>query len=309
MGRYVTKNRQKRGLGSVHNNMTDELCNIHSSLPDYSKIAQLYNSHKGTSFGKVHIGLSKWFNANMAAPLGAVLDLLADNLNDVVFDHIDDRIKIILQKNGFLSHFGFANQADSYDTTIQYKKMKPDDGRYFQEYVRTQLIGRPELPNMGMGLRKQMTAALFELFVNAQIHSNTKHIYTCGQFFPNRHTIEFCIVDTGVGFKQKFFQRFNKNISSINAIRWAVEDKNTTKADVSGGIGLAILREFIKHNNGKLQIISHDGFYQYDGSSEQTGVLEVDFPGVLVNVLFRTDDPHHYSLAHEYGKTDLADLF
>ena len=126
--------------------------------------------------------------------------------------------------------------------------MKPDDGRYFREYVSTQFLNRPELPNMSVGLRKKMTEAMLELFVNAQLHSETKHVYTCGQFFPKCHTIEFCIVDTGDGFKQKFIQRFNKKISSVEAIRWAAQDRNTTKVGVSGGIGLAILSEFIKRN-------------------------------------------------------------
>ena len=126
--------------------------------------------------------------------------------------------------------------------------MKPDDGRYFREYVSTQFLNRPELPNMSVGLRKKMTEAMLELFVNAQLHSETKYVYTCGQFFPECHTIEFCIVDTGDGFKQKFIQRFNKKISSVEAIRWAAQDRNTTKVGVSGGIGLAILSEFIKRN-------------------------------------------------------------
>jgi hypothetical protein len=281
------------------------LSNIHSSASDYVQIAKLYDEHKDKVFENIQIMLVIWFNANMAAPLGAVLDLLEDNLNDIDFNHIDNNIKIILQKNGFLSHFGYPHQADVHGTTIQYQKMKPDDGRYFREYVRVQFLNRPELPNMSVGLRKKMTEAMLELFVNAQIHSETKHVYTCGQFFPKCHTIEFCIVDTGIGFKQKFIRRFNKKISSVEAIRWAVKDRNTTKVGVSGGIGLAILSEFIKLNNGRLQIISDRGFYQYDRSGEQVEKLAKRFPGTIVNVLFRTDDANNYSLASEVNKTDL----
>ena len=76
---------------------------------------------------------------------------------------------------------------------------------------------------MSDGLRKKMSEAMLELFVNAQIHSETKHIYTCGQFFPKRHRIEFCIADTGIGFKENFFRRFEKTISAVDAIRWAVQ--------------------------------------------------------------------------------------
>jgi len=285
--------------------MINVLNNIHSSSADYAQIAALYDKNKDKFFEKIPVQLSQWFDANMAAPLGAVLDLLEDNLNDIAFEHIDNNIKTILQKNGFLKHFGFAHQPDSYCTTIQYQKMKPDDGRYFYGYVTDQFLNRSELPNMSEWLRKKMIEAMLELFVNAQIHSETKHIYTCGQFFPKRYTIEFCIVDTGIGFKRKIIRRFNKNISAVEAIRWAVKDRNTTKVGVSGGIGLALLGEFVRLNNGKLQIISYDGFYQYDSSGEQVETLAKGFPGTIVNVVFRTDDTNNYSLVSESNKTDL----
>lgn len=280
------------------------LCNIHSSANDYSQIAKLYDQHKDDFFETIPIKLYTWFDGHMAAPLGAVLDLLEYSLNAIVFDHIDEDIQATLQKNGFLNHFGYPHQKDGHRTTIQYQKMKPEDGRYFSEYVATQFLQRAELPNMSIGLRKKMTEAMLELFVNAQIHSETKHIYTCGQFFPKRHTIEFCIADTGIGFKEKFFRRFNKNITAINAILWAIKDKNTTKIDVPGGIGLALLSEFVQLNKGQLQIISDDGFYQYDCSGAHTAKLCKRFPGTVVSVLFRTDDTHNYSLVGE-NKTDL----
>ncbi|MDR4507873.1 MAG: hypothetical protein MRJ65_06500 [Candidatus Brocadiaceae bacterium] len=45
---------------------------------------------------------------------------------------------------------------------------------------------------------KKITESIYEIFVNAQIHSETDFIYTCGQFFPNKHMIEFTIKDTGI---------------------------------------------------------------------------------------------------------------
>jgi len=281
------------------------LSNVHSLPADYARISKLYDDNKGKIFEDIPIKLSCWFDANMAAPLGAVLDLLEGDLNSIVFKEINSEIKVILQKNGFLSHFGYPNQADGHGITIQYKKMKPGDGRYFREYVTTQFLNRQELPNMSGSLRKKMTEAMLELFVNTQIHSETKHVYTCGQFYPRRHTIEFCIVDTGIGFKQKFKKRFNKDISSVEAIRWAVKDKNTTKINIPGGIGLALLSEFIQLNKGRLQIVSGDGFYQYNGLGEKTEKLNKRFPGTVVSVLFRTDDTHNYSLVSEENKTSL----
>lgn len=281
------------------------LNDLHSSARGFTQIADLYDKNKGNFFEKIPVHLHIWFDANMAAPLGAVLDLLEDNLNDIVFQSINSDIQSILQKNGFLKHFGFEQRTDSYNTTIQYQKMKPDDGRYFHQYVTAQFLNRSELPNMSAGLRKKMTEAMLELFVNAQIHSQTKHIYTCGQFFPKRHTIEFCIADTGIGFKETFLRRFDKPVSAVDAIQWAVQDRNTTKVGIPGGIGLALLSEFVKLNKGKLQIVSDDGYYQYDCDGEKSEKLSKPFPGTVVNVEFRTDDSSNYSLVSEANKAVL----
>jgi len=282
-----------------------KLYNINSLPSDYAQIAALYDEHKAKGYEKISVELHQWFKANMAAPLGAVLDLLADNLNTVVFEEIDDPIKAILQKNGFLSYFGYPQSRDTYGTTIPYQKMRPDDGRYFREYVSTQFLSRPELPSMRVGLGRKMTEAMLELFNNAQIHSETKHIYTSGQFFPLQATVEFCLVDTGIGFRQNFINRFGKKIKAVEAIRWAIKDRTTTKKEISGGIGLAILHEFVQLNKGKLQIISHDGFYQADSSGEQLETLAQGFPGTIVTISCRTDDTHDYALVNEPNKTDI----
>ena len=147
---------------------------------------------------------------------------------------------------------------------------------------------------------------IYEIFVNAQIHSASPFIYTCGQFFPNKNKIEFTIVDTGIGFKEKINQRFNSNLSAIQAIKWAVQDKMTTKIGVSGGIGLAVLKEFIELNKGKMQIVSSDGFYQFDSEGELDNQFSGQFPGTIVNLQFKTDDKHNYSLKNEI---DINDIF
>ena len=71
-----------------------------------------------------------------------------------------------MQKNGFLAHFGYPSMHDTNDTAIQYLKLKPSDGRFFNQYV--------------------MTESIYEIFVNAQIHSESKHIYTSGGSSPPR---------------------------------------------------------------------------------------------------------------------------
>jgi anti-sigma regulatory factor (Ser/Thr protein kinase) len=242
----------------------------------------------------------------MSVALGAVLDLLASDFNDIHFDHIDPQIENILLKNDFLTYYGKNRAVDVNHTTIRFQKLKPTDGKYFKTYVIEELIGRAELPKMSPALKEKMVETIYEIFVNAQIHSETKNIYTCGQFYPNKNRIEFTIVDTGIGFKNKINNRFDRMLSATQAIEWSVQDKNTTKETISGGIGLAILKEFIEMNKGKMQIVSDNGFYEYSNNGVNKLPFIGLFPGTIVNLQFCTDDKNNYALKSEI---DINDIF
>jgi len=279
---------------------------INNTYESYQKIISFYEANKDKFFDDVHVELREWFSANMSATLGAVLDLFVEDVNDIHFDYISPKTEEILLKNDFLSYYGKQRIFDTNHTTIKYQKLKPSDGKYFKKYVIEELIGRDELPNMSAALKEKIVEAIYEIFVNAQIHSDTAFIYTCGQFFPNKNKIEFTIVDTGVGFKEKVNQRFDVNLSAEKAIDWAVQDKNTTKENISGGIGLAVLQEFIGMNKGKMQIVSSDGFYEYDNTGVKTNSFNGAFPGTIVNLQFCTNDLNNYSLKEEI---DINDIF
>lgn len=283
------------------------LTNIDNTFESYQKLISLYEANKDRFFDMIHIELRKWFAANMSAALGAVLDTLSDGFNDVHFNRIDQGIETILLKNDFLTYYGKERVWDVNNTTIKYQKLKPTDGKYFKTYVIEELIEghNTDLPKMSLGAKEKIVEAIYEIFVNAQIHSETAFIYTCGQFYPQMHKIEFTLADTGIGFKEKVNRRFQRELSAVQAIKWAVQDGKTTKEEVSGGIGLAVLREFIRMNRGKMQIISGDGFYQYDCKGEEIKQFDGQFPGTIVNLQFRTDDRNNYLLKSEININDI----
>ena len=282
------------------------LINIDNTFSSYQNLISFYETNKEKYFDYVHLELNQWFSANMSAALGALLDLFAKNVNDIHFDYIAPKIELILQKNDFLTYYGKTRALDLNHTTIKFQKLKPTDGKYFKTYVIKELLGRNELPYMSGALKERIVEAIYEIFVNAQIHSKSEFIYTCGQFFPKKDKIEFTIVDTGIGFKRKVNERFQSNLSATKAIEWAVQDKKTTKIGISGGIGLAVLSEFIKINGGKMQIVSDEGFYQYDKNGVQSKLFDGGFPGTIVNLQFCTNDTNNYSLQSEI---DINNIF
>lgn len=285
----------------------NNLHNIDNTFSSYQKLITFYEKNKEKMFDRINIGLYQWFSANMSAALGAILDVLSSDFNSINFSYISPRIETILLKNDFLTYYGKDRMFDSNNTTIKYQKLKPNDGKYFKTYVVEELIENhyTDLPKMSKGAKEKIVEAIYEIFVNAQIHSETEFIYTCGQFYPTKSKIEFTIVDTGIGFREKINRRFSSNLRATQAIEWAVKETKTTKEGISGGLGLALLREFISANKGKMQIVSNEGFYQFDSNGETTAKFHGEFPGTIVNLQFRTDDIKNYSLKSEININDI----
>jgi len=277
---------------------------IESKDISYDRFGEFYQIYKNISFDKIMVRLDSWFEANMCAVLGGLLDIIKP-VNQISITSNDNKIVTILKKNGFLANYGYSVEYDRNNTTIQYLKLKANENRYFSSYVNNELLTKTGFPSMTEALKRKISESIYEIFVNAQMHSKSEYIYTCGQFYPKKQKIAFTIVDMGQGFKANINNRFRHNLSSIQAIKWATENGSTTKTDAPGGIGLAILKEFITMNKGNFQIVSYDGFYQV-GKDEKAIQLKHSFPGTVVNMEFRTDDTLSYSLASE---ADISNIF
>ncbi|MFN6378236.1 MAG: ATP-binding protein [Flavobacteriales bacterium] len=272
---------------------------INNSFEGYERLIALYVKLKSVYFEQIEVEIEGWFAANMSSALGCILDLISDNINMIKVNASYGWTSRILKKNEFLSYYGQIIETDNHHTTIRYQKLTADDGRSFKEYVIEELLERTELPIMTNGVKEKMAEGIYEIFVNAQIHSESTNIYTCGQYFPKDKKIEFTIVDNGIGFKEKVNRRFGTDLSAIQAIKWATKDKNTTKEEVTGGIGLALLKEFVEMNKGKMQIVSSNGFYEFSAKGETVVAFSDEFPGTIVNLQFRTDDMSSYKLVSE----------
>jgi len=272
------------------------LSGIESDLHSFDQITKLYHKKKDLSFSEIEVSLNGWFGANCSSSLGAVLYLLKNGFNSVKINA--GSADLILHKNGFLSFFGEDKQTDSYNTTIGYKELLPSDHLYFNEYVMRELLSKSCFPRMSQPLKKKIGEAIYEIFVNTEIHSESEKVFSCGQYFPQKETLEFMITDIGIGIQEKVNKTFSSNLSALEAIQWAMEDTHTTKS-VPGGIGLAILKEFITKNGGKLTVVSGNGFWQMCNGNVSEHILSAPFPGTSVNIYVKTDDTKSYSLVSE----------
>jgi len=286
------------------------------SLPDirhnqggFDALVRLYAETTHCFLDDININMAQtaWFDADMCAAFGAILYRLGENANTVTLTNIRPSVETILSKNGFLSYYGREKIPDQWGTTIPYERFDVKDDRYFAEYVETELVHRPEIPAMSPGLLKRFRESIFEIFSNAVLHSRTQlGIFSCGQFFPKKNTLDFSVADLGIGIHRNVVESTGLDLTPEGAIEWATQALNTTKrGPTPGGLGLKLLSEFIDLNSGRIQIISDTGYWRREDRSTVTARLAAPFPGTIVSVEINTADTQSYMLSSELSETDI----
>ncbi len=281
---------------------------IKSDFEGYNALMDFYNKTKNLVVEEIILDFddTKWLEANLIAILGAILNKAQSELNDVRIENLSKNIKDLFSRNLFLSHFGGLQIPDYYETTIKYRKFKITEEKLFKDYLDRELLSKKAMPDMSILLRKKISESIFEIFNNAVIHGHCDNIFSCGQYYPNKKRLDFTIVDIGKTIKINVNDYMKKNFSGKSAIEWAVTEGNTTKQEaIPGGLGLSLIREFLKKNSGKIQIISADGYWEQKENSENSNVFSLSFPGTVVNLEFNIEDRNYYCFSSEINEKEI----
>lgn len=282
---------------------------IRSNYEGFDQLSSIATETKELVLDTIDLDFAScgFFEANMAAPLYTILARNYDRLNDVELKNVSPSIQKILRKNHFLTRFGHDDAYDHYQTTLPFKIFKLGAGEQFFEYLESYMQGRG-IPEMSPGLTKKFHQSLLEIFQNAKVHSHSElGIFACGQFYPFKTRVDFTIADAGIGIRQNVRKYLHdKTISSCAAIEWALHEGHTTNIGPHpGGLGLKLIKDFIRLNQGKIQIVSRHGFYQFTCQGEESRKMTHDFPGTCVNIEINTNDPCRYFLKSELQDVDI----
>jgi len=282
------------------------ICN---NFDGYNELISIYNQLNESNEGELLLDFKETmcFEANLSAVLGAICSLVEEdrkkrviNLNPTIID--------VFRRNLFLSDFDENLEPEDNGTIITYRKFSPYKDIEFMEYIKNELLSKPDFPKHSRLLGKKINESIFELFENARTHGHSKTIFTCGQLYtgitPKR--LDMTIVDLGNTIKYNVNEYLGKEMAGHEAIAWAMKYGNTTKTgDISGGLGLDLIFEFIKLNKGKIQIISSDGFWEYRREEVETRVFDRPFPGTIANIEFNLEDEEYYVLKEEISLTNI----
>lgn len=244
-----------------------------------------------------------FFEANLCSPFGALLEGLRERENTIVFEKLHQSVKKDFEINGFykLVNAGFVNN-NSLITINDFKKFTLQDTTSFQDYINEQLLAQKDFPQVSPLLKKKINKSILEIFNNAHMHGKCEFVYTCGQYSSSEMKLKFTISDMGVTIRKNVNNYFKSgnNITGKDAILWAVEEGNTTKkGSIPGGLGLSLIREFLKLNEGCIQIISSNGYWEEKNGVIFENTFKNRFLGTIVNLEFSMNDKKSYILASE----------
>jgi hypothetical protein len=255
------------------------------------KLYEFYNEALKYYDTKIYIDLKNLYflDGNLCALLQSMLYRL-NILNKLVFvadfEFIKENFNVLI-RNGFISlDESFIDDRKSTIGLRQFDVKKPDE---FIEYIKNDLMN-----HRGLNLTEEMTERILycfiEIFSNIELHSKTDEpFFACGQFFPENGTLKFSIVDIGNGFLPAISAKTNQVVNtSYDSILWALEERNTTKLDAPGGLGLTELRDYFNRNGGQLQIITGDAFWssEFDGNSVKYQSFLNPCFGTMINLVF-----------------------
>ncbi|UUF14356.1 MULTISPECIES: hypothetical protein [Flavobacterium] len=285
---------------------------IRSEFEGYNYIISWLNKYNYVKNTEITFDFSRvtFLEANLCALIGTIFEMLEAKRNIIKIINIQPQVETILRKNEFLLPFGFQKISDFNNTVLKYQKFTPNDDIGFNKYIQEELLKKQQFPSHSEKLGKEITRNIFEIYENARTHGQCDYIHSCGQFYPRKpdKPLHFTIVDKGVNIKQNVSAFHNEDLNAADAIEWAMKKGNTTKSgDTSGGLGLAVIFEFIKYNKGKIQVISSDGFYEYKNENVTKKKLASIFEGTIVNIKFNLNDSNYYSLKSE--EEDFENIF
>lgn len=116
--------------------------------------------------------------------------------------------------------------------------------------------------------------------------------FAAAQGWPRNQEFEIAIVDIGVGIRSSLTK--NPSYADIQddmtAVLTALEPRVTATPERNAGIGLFVTRLLLRDNGGLLLVRSGRGEV-YSGREEGGRDTEIAFPGTLVALRARTDNP------------------
>lgn len=252
----------------------------------YAFMAGLYQQLAGVTPDRVVLDASEtvFFAASMCPALAAVL-AKSGYLDRTSIANVREPVQRALARTGFMQRFGYKPVHDGYGSAVAYEEFDSADSRRFARYVEAEVTGRSQMPPIAESTQLVLEQSIHEIRENAESHSGSAQFLTGGQFYPRKHELCVTFADPGIGIPAKVARYLGSPLSGTDAILWALQADTTTRRRehmVPGGIGLHRIQEFLRANEGRLLIVSGEGFVLDARDRQYVRRLPLGFPGTVV---------------------------
>lgn len=242
---------------------------------------------------------------NTVAVLGGLSKLAEHFSNEVEFAWatLVPKVRRTLETSGLMTFLGQETVTQS-RTAVPFRHDQTLVEDNLVHYLYDSWIGAGRV-RLSDPLKDAIIGKVLEIYVNAFDHSHSPvGVFTAGHYYPRKKVLKLSTVDFGVGIPDNVralgFKDWKK--SGAETMQWAFTRGNSTRPErknLARGLGLDLLREFVRINKGELKIFSHDGQAVISQLENFRSRAPQDvFPGTLVNITFSCDKIF-YRLASE----------
>lgn len=287
--------------------LTLEVPTLNDTARDFDLLFTLWNQANGY-FENVQFDFSQcnFLRPNAVAFLGGLARLVESRFGSATFDWAsmnDADVMINLQQNGFAGTFGHPSHGWS-GHSIPYREDMAEDPHSFWDYLANDWLGQGWV-NISPRLCDAIVGKVWEIYVNAFEHAGSPiGVFSCGQHFPQRNELILSAVDFGIGIAanvRNFLSsdRRSGQLTSAACLQWAFQPGTSTRPnDMARGLGLDLLREFIRVNHGKLEVYSNEGYVLIDANTERFVNRRTHFEGTFFHITLQCDE-RYYQFADE----------
>lgn len=240
----------------------------------------------------------RFLRPNAVAFLGGLARLIESRIGTAVFDwntlH-DAAVTSNLSQNGFAGYFGHTSSRWT-GNSIPYREDNVRDVNGIMDYLEIYWLGRGWV-QVSKRLRDDIVGHVWEIYNNAFEHSGSKiGVFSCGQHFPGYNELLLSVVDFGQGIPAKVRNFLSSDprseqLTAAGCLCWAFQSGTTTKPkEEPGGLGLDLLKEFVRVNQGKLEVYSNDGYALIDKDGEYFSNITTSFEGTVFHITLHCDE-------------------
>jgi len=272
---------------------------LNDSTADFEQLFSLW-SQVNDYFEDIRFDFSgcDFLRPNAVAHLGGLARLIESRLRTVVFDWDTLRNNAVMTnlcQNGFARAFGYPSPGWTGNSS-PYREDRSRDVNGIMDYLGLSWLGRGWV-HVSRRLRDAIVGRMWEIYNNAFEHSGSEiGVSSCGQHFPTHNELVLSVVDFGQGIPAKVRKFLSSDpraeqLTAAGCLRWAFQRGTTTKPkEEPGGLGLDLLKEFVRINQGKLEVYSNEGYALIDKDDERFTNRTTSFEGTVFHITLRCDE-------------------